>query len=66
VRAGGAMTYTGNNFIYAFRGNSQPDFWRFEITPPRFDITSQAAGMSIATRIEINGTIVTVMTWDVQ
>src|SRR3989304_4515158 len=65
VGAGGAMTYTGSNFIYALRGNSQPTFWRLEINPPRFDLSSQAGGFSIDARVEIDGTDVTVLIWDI-
>jgi len=65
VGAGGAMTYTGSNFIYALRGNSQPNFWRLEINPPRFDLSSQAGGFGIDARVEIDGTDVTVLIWDI-
>ncbi|MCS7257843.1 MAG: choice-of-anchor J domain-containing protein [candidate division WOR-3 bacterium] len=31
VRAGGAITYDGNNFIYAIKGGRSNEFWRYDI-----------------------------------
>jgi hypothetical protein len=41
------------------------DFWRFEITPPQFDLSSQAGPFGIDARVEIDGTDVTVLIWDI-
>jgi outer membrane protein assembly factor BamB len=65
VAAGGSLAYAGGNTIYALRGHSDPDFWRFTITPPEFDLTSTAGGTTIDARIRITGSTVNVLIWDV-
>jgi hypothetical protein len=51
--------------MYALRGNSQPNFWRLEINPPQFDLSSQAGDFNLDARVEIDGTDVTVLIWDI-
>jgi outer membrane protein assembly factor BamB len=65
VAAGGAMTYAGGGFIYALRDGGNDEFWRLEINPPQFDLSSQAGAFGIDARVEIDGTDVTVLIWDI-
>jgi hypothetical protein len=65
VEAGGSMTYVNPDTIYALRGNDTGDFWRFDITPPEFDLTSTAGGFTINARIQISGSTVTYLLWDI-
>ncbi len=32
VKWGGALAYDGTNYIYAFRGDDEKDFWRYSIS----------------------------------
>ena len=61
----GALAYDGGTYIYAFRGNTTGDFWRFSIEPPEFDLTATAGTFTIDARIRINGSTVTVLTWEI-
>ena len=62
---GGALAYDGGSEIYALRGNTQDDFWRFTIEPPEFDLTATAGAFTIDVRIRIAGSTVTVLQWDI-
>jgi hypothetical protein len=59
------MAYAGNDTIYALRDGGNDDFWRLEINPPRFDLSSQAGAFTLDVRVEIDGTGVTVLIWDI-
>jgi hypothetical protein len=66
VSDGGALTYAGGDYIYALRGGGYRDFWRFRVAPPQYDIVSQSGSRTITARIEIDGSTVTVLFWDIQ
>ncbi len=40
---GGALTRIGN-YIYAFRGDGKPDFWRYDITANSWSVMAKAPG----------------------
>lgn len=66
VDAGGSLAYPGGDYIYALRGNPSADFWRYRVQPPRYDVVSVSGTRTTTTRIEIDGTTVTVLFWDIQ
>lgn len=66
VQNGGSLAYPGGDYVYGLRGDSSPDFWRHRAVPPRYDIVAQAAGRTTTVRIQISGSSVTVLWWDLQ
>jgi hypothetical protein len=66
VDAGGSLAYADDSYVYAMRGSGQDDFWRHSGMPPRYDIVAQVGGRTTTVRIQISGTTVTVLWWDVQ
>lgn len=66
VRVGGSLAYAGGEYLYALRGDTSRDFWRHRATPPRYDLLAQSGSRSTYVRIEISGTNVEVLFWDVQ
>ncbi len=45
VRYGGALTYDGSNYVYAFQGNNNnPDFWRYSISGNSWTSMTDAPG----------------------
>jgi len=66
VGAGGSLAYPGGDYIYALRGQPSADFWRYRVQPPRYDVVSVSGTRTTTTRVEIEGTNVTVLFWDVQ
>jgi len=65
VGRGGDLEFTHANGGFAFRGGNQSDFWEFEVTPPRYDIHSQAGSVLTDARIEIDGATQTILFWDI-
>ncbi|MCJ7734632.1 MAG: hypothetical protein MUP11_08785 [Anaerolineales bacterium] len=65
VGDGGSLVFTHSEGGYAFRGGNQTDFWEFEVTPPRYDISVQAGSVSTDARIEIDGGTNTILFWDI-
>lgn len=65
VSGGGSLSYAGGVTFYATRGGNNTDFWRFRITPPRYDISAIAGDVTIDARIEIAGSSVSVVFWDI-
>jgi len=65
VGRGGALEFTHSEGGFAFRGGNNPDFWEFEVTPPRYDISSQAGSVNTDARFEIDGSTKTVLFWDI-
>ena len=65
VGDGGALAHDGT-YIYALRGDKKQDFWRCLPGPPTYDIVASADGVSIAARIAITGTAVTIRSWGIQ
>lgn len=65
VGRGGDLEFTHANGGFALRGGNQRDFWEFEVTPPRYDIHSQAGSVLTDARIEIDGVIKTILFWDI-
>lgn len=66
VGRGGDLVFTHSQGGFAFRGGNQPDFWEFEVTPPRYDIQSQAGSVQIDARIEVDGSTKTILFWDIE
>jgi hypothetical protein len=65
VGRGGALEFTHSQGGFAFRGGGNPDFWEFGVTPPRYDISSQAGSVDTDARFEIDGSTKTVLFWDI-
>jgi hypothetical protein len=66
VGAGGDMVFTHSEGGFAIRGDKKVDFWEFEVTPPRYDISSLAGAATIDTRLEIDGPTKTILFWDIE
>ena len=64
VGLGADMVFTHSEGGFTPRGNST-DFWEFEVTPPRYDISVQAGSVSIDARYEIDGSTRTILFWDI-
>lgn len=62
---GGDLLFTQATVGFAQRGDNQPDFWEFEVTPPRFDIHSDAGSVATDARIELDGLNTSVLFWDI-
>ena len=65
VGRGADLVFNTATTGFASRGGNEIDFWEFEVTPPRYDIHSQAGSVTTDTRIEINGLSVSVLFWDI-
>lgn len=66
IGAGGALVFTDSDGGYALQGNGSSSFWRFDVTPPQYDIQSTANDVTITARIEIDGTNKTILFWDIE
>ena len=67
VGVGARLAYVDGSGVYALRGAETSDYWQYAVgAPPQYDVVAQAAGTSITARVEIDGTNVTVLTWDIQ
>ncbi len=65
VGRGGDLEFTHSEGGFAARGGNQVDFWEFEVTPPRYDISSQAGSVTTDIRLEIDGSTKTILFWDI-
>jgi len=65
VGRGGSLVFTHSQGGFAFRGRFTRDFWEFEVTPPRYDISSQAGSVDTDARLEIDGSTKTILFWDI-
>ncbi len=65
VGRGGSLVFTHSQGGFAFRGGNNTDFWEFEVTPPRYDISSQAGSVDTDARLEIDGSTKTILFWDI-
>ncbi len=65
VGNGGSLVVTHSLGGFAFRGGNHSDFWKFEVTPPQYDISSQAGSVDTDARIEIDGSTNTILFWDI-
>jgi hypothetical protein len=65
VGSGADLIFTTATTGYSIRGGDTPDFWEFEVTPPRYDISVQAGSVTIDALIEINGGTQTILFWDI-
>jgi len=65
VGLGGALEFTHSQGGFALRGGDNADFWEFEVTPPRYDISSQAGSVDTDARFEIDGSTYTILFWDI-
>jgi hypothetical protein len=65
VGRGGALVFTHSQGGFAFRGGNNQDYWEFEVTPPRYDISSQAGSVDTDARFEIDGSTNTILFWDI-
>ena len=65
VGNGGSLVVTHSLGGFAFRGGNNRDFWEFEVTPPQYDISSQAGSVDTDARIEIDGSTNTILFWDI-
>ena len=65
VGRGGGLEFTHSEGGFAARGGNQVDFWEFEVTPPRYDISSLAGSVSTDIRLEIDGSTKTILFWDI-
>jgi hypothetical protein len=65
VGRGGALEFTHSQGGFAFRGGNNADYWEFGITPPRYDISSQAGSVDTNARIEIDISTNTILFWDI-
>jgi len=66
VGNGGSLVVTHSLGGFAFRGGGNIDFWEFEVTPPQYDISSQAGSVDTDARIEIDGSTNTILFWDIE
>jgi len=66
VVRGADMVFTSATGGYATRGGNNRDFWEFEVTPPRYDISVQGGSVNIDTRYEIDGSTRTILFWDIE
>jgi hypothetical protein len=60
------LIFTQATTGFALRGGDEVDFWEFEVTPPRFDIHSDAGSVSTDVRIEIDSTTTSILFWDIE
>jgi hypothetical protein len=66
VGSGGSLVFTDALHGFALRGGNQTDFWKFEVTPPRYDLTSSLPGfVNITARVELNGSTNPILFWDI-
>ncbi len=65
VGKGGDLLFTHSEGGYGLRGGNNEEFWEFEVTPPRYDISSQAGSVTTDTRLEINGSNKSILFWDI-
>ncbi len=66
VAAGGAITYGAGDTIYAMQGDQAAGFWKFEVTPPRYDVEAVAGDTTHVVRVELDGSTISIVFWDVQ
>lgn len=66
VGRGADMVFTHATGGYATRGGNNTDFWEFVVTPPRYDINSQAGTVTTDARIEIDGFTNPILFWDIE
>jgi hypothetical protein len=66
IQNGGSLAYANGDYVYGLRGDTQDDFWRHIAVPARYQIVAQVGGRTTTVRIQISGTTVTVLWWDVQ
>jgi hypothetical protein len=60
------LAYANGDYIYGLRGDNSRAFWRHTAVPPRYEVVAQLGGRTTTVRIQISGTTVTVLWWDVQ
>jgi hypothetical protein len=65
IGKGGDLVFTHSQGGFGLRGGNKTDFWEFEVTPPRYDISSQAGTVTTDTRIELDGTNKEILFWDI-
>jgi hypothetical protein len=65
VGRGGDLIFSNPEGGFALRGGNQTDFWEFEVTPPRYDISSQAGTVTTDARLEIDGSTKRILFWDI-
>ncbi len=65
VGRGGDLVFTHSEGGFAQRGGNRTDFWEFEVTPPRYDISSQAGSVTTDTRLEIDVLNKSILYWDI-
>jgi len=65
VGAGSDLVFTSATTGFASRGGGFNNFWKFQITPPRYDILVTAGSVTTHTIIELNGSAVSVLFWDI-
>ncbi len=66
VGRGGDLLFTNPLGGVALRGGNKTDFWKFEVTPPRYDISSQAGTSTTNARLEIDGITTRILFWDIE
>ncbi len=66
VGSGGSLAFTDAEGGYALQGSGSNAFWRFEVTPPQYDIHSQAGSVETTARIEIDVTNRNILFWDIE
>ena len=62
---GGDISFTHSEGGFVQRGNNFSDFWEFKVTPPRYDISSQAGNVTTDSRIELDGSSKEILFWDI-
>jgi hypothetical protein len=65
VGSGGDLIFTSSTRGFALRGRNSRTFWEVVITPPQYDINSQAGALQTTTRYEIDGSSTAVISWDI-
>lgn len=66
VGSGGSLVFTDAKHGFALQGGNQADFWKFEVTPPRYDISSSIPGFTnITARVELDGNNNPILFWDI-
>ncbi|MFO8035615.1 MAG: hypothetical protein R6U57_03190 [Anaerolineales bacterium] len=66
IGSGGSLVFTGAEGGFALHGGGNNAFWRFDVTPPQYDIHSSAGSVDTTARIKMDGSNQNVLFWDIE